>query len=306
MTSATTSHVTTGEPPECCLFKPNRSNSRFGYEFDRVPRYLLRLYAPECCGESNETKVASRAAISKKDPTLGQRDIFSIPPREAADLLNQHLRWDRRKDPRDNLMSWTSSLLFALQLGFYRHVTQNPPPAFSDIKLCIIDTTGYPSGTFLQDVVLIRSFMHAYHPCGDRDLNSLFKIRTDDYYFGEYLSQGTLNIEGRSCHVSLEQLIQYGLFNILPELGVEQHWEHWAHSVKRLRVVLLQSPKRAQTSKTEIRKMITIGQGCFGNGFALPMTCMLLALRKRSREDETILGGLLACFSGEFKGRWFL
>jgi hypothetical protein len=67
--------------------------------------------------------------------------------------------------------------------------------------------------------------------------------------------------------VSLEQLIQHGLFDILPELEDDAHWAGWAERVIDLRNVLLFS-KPAPTSKTEIRKLITISYSCFGNGFA--------------------------------------
>jgi hypothetical protein len=40
-------------------------------------------------------------------------DIFARDDeREVADMLNRHLRW--WKGDKDNLVSWTSSLLFAL------------------------------------------------------------------------------------------------------------------------------------------------------------------------------------------------
>jgi hypothetical protein len=290
----------TGTGPECLLFNPKGSKIWVRDHFNEVPRYLFRLYAPQSWGETNERRVASRAA---RHPRFGKMDLFSMPAEEAAEVLNKHLWWDWDNEPRDNLMSWTSSLLQALQFGFYRHGQRfKSTPVLSDIKLSILDTSEYPPGTFLSDLALIQAFEGEEHHDLSKDdkpkhLERLHQMRLGSYGHGEYLSQGIVDIQQRSRHVSLQQLIDVGLFDILPELEEKQHWKFWAKRIKELRVAYFRDS--TQTTKSEMQKTLAIAQTCFGDNFALPVAAMLLGLRKRQVPDETMLKAFLAWFPGE-------
>jgi len=89
------------------------------FEQNDVPRYLFRLYTPSTAGQTTDSYIMPPASICGQAETT--RDIFRLPPKEAATRLNEHLRWWRSHESKCNLMSWTSSLLFALQHGLRRH-----------------------------------------------------------------------------------------------------------------------------------------------------------------------------------------
>lgn len=72
---------------------------------------------------------------------LYRTDILKFTSEQASERLSLHLWWECGKTC--NLMSWSSSLLFLLQYGLYRHTKDNEPPSLSDIYLIMIDTREY-------------------------------------------------------------------------------------------------------------------------------------------------------------------
>lgn len=283
------------------LFNP-RDTKREYVNLHDVPRYLFRLYDTTSTGTTNADVVVSRAATQTTKPTLGKKDLFSMPPCEAADLLNQHLQWDFRHDTRDNLMSWSTSLLFILQYGLFRSVTDKCGKSkLSKIFLCIVDTRDFPQGTFLQDLQLIKAYQNERHPLSmGHTLGELRSLREEKgYYFGEYLSQGRLDIKGKSRHTSFGIMIQLGLYHLCPGLSQKEFWPLWAKRVVQLREKNFDVPQPWSTSASEVRYAITIAQACFGDALSLPTAAMLLGLRARSHNDEAIVKPLLACFSGK-------
>lgn len=245
---------------------------------------------------------ASRAAVNGSD--MGNTDLFSMPANEAAKVLNRHLWWDWYKDLRDSLISWTSSLPIALQFGFYRHANRREAtPNLSDIKLCVLDTSRYPAGTFLRNTVLIGAFMDEPHPDVSNNsdekkkktLQDMHNLRTGGYRHGEYLSQGVMDIRQQSSHASFEQLIGAGLYTIFPDF--QDSWHLWANRVKDLRSRYFRDP--IQMTDVEMLKTVLVAR-CFSDEFVMPVAAMLVGLRKRQAEDDVIVDSFLNWFSREF------
>lgn len=164
-------------------------------------------------------------------------------------MIHRHLRW--KPGDGHNLVSWTSSLLFALVYIFHLRANLSDGSVFEQINLCIIDTSTFPDGVFLRDLDLIR-FYRSY----DEGLRNFEPLRSKKrkgfsghYYFGEYLSQGALKIEGKCQIVSAQELMDRGLFSIRSEFGDFARWTPqerppWANDVIELR-------QRFYTSKSE-------------------------------------------------------
>ncbi|PSN73985.1 hypothetical protein BS50DRAFT_480103, partial [Corynespora cassiicola Philippines] len=112
-----------------------------------------------------------------------------------------HLWWHREHVRNCNLMSWTSSLIFALQFCLYQINCLNNPPDSSDIKLLIVDTRSIPTGSFIKDIEAINCFSEQtqeYLPNKTHSLSRLSRMRKGgNYYCGEYLTQGCLDIQGK-------------------------------------------------------------------------------------------------------------
>ena len=71
----------------------------------------------------------------------GRVDILAKDDnQQVAGTLNRHLRWWGEPTDPDNLVSWTSSLLFAFQSIFYRHHHSRDRLSLDRIDLCIVDT----------------------------------------------------------------------------------------------------------------------------------------------------------------------
>ena len=97
---------------ECLLFCPTGEKAWLREKFNDIPRYLFRVFTPKSCGTTDASWTKSMdARHGREDSTkdiLARRDN-----RQVARMLNRHLRW--LEGPDDNLVSWTSSLLFLLR-----------------------------------------------------------------------------------------------------------------------------------------------------------------------------------------------
>jgi hypothetical protein len=219
-------------------------------------------------------------------------DLFALAPSDAAKLLKDHLDW--KCNDRCNLMSWTTSVLFALQHGLRRHRTDRLCPAFADIFLLMIDTRDFEEGTFIKDLEVVTAL-----DTHDRYWNDYLILRSTDY-FGEYLSQGALDIQGKCVQVSFQTLIDLGLFALFPPLAVEAEWEKLAR-----RVVELRQPFHRRevciTTPGEVRTAVQLARDGFGGRWTFPVAAMLLALKPRANNDQVIIEGFEAEFSGKVK-----
>ncbi|KAJ2897755.1 uncharacterized protein MKZ38_004378 [Zalerion maritima] len=273
---------------EVLVFSPSpRQRSKF--TFDSIPTYLFRLYAPCTAGTTTTTEVIS--------PAWGQvgnhkKDLFRLPPEEAASRLYDHLRWVVRHEDRCNLMSWSSSLLFVLQYGLYRYRTDHDKPSLSEIHLLMLDTRQFPEGTFLRDLEAIDEFQKH-----SADLAGIKTWRMSDKYFGEYLTQGRLNVDGQCSQTSMQQLIDMGLFTLCPALGITGEWTRWAIPVVNIRNDF--DGPAISIDRKNVRSAITMAQAYLGDRLALPFAVMLLSLQHRQHDDETILGGFRAMFTDD-------
>ena len=280
------------------------------FRMGNTPRYLFRIHAPPSAGTTTTSYVIPPAS-GCDDPEL-RADLFSRPPGQAADLLYNHLTWLPSHEDECNFTSWTSSLLFALQYGFYRHRgdTMKIKSQLSQITIMVVDTRGLPSGTFVKDVEIMRAITSDL-PAGEGDdLRQFLDFRENPrrsgrYYFGEYLSQGDLGLEGRCAQTSMTKLVRFRLFDLYPAFEDPAEWTLWAK-----RVVALREPFKAfkaleflssfpPTDRKQIRRAIVIASACFGDLFAVPVAAMLLALQPRKGGDPDIIKGFMAMFTGK-------
>ncbi|KAL0936350.1 uncharacterized protein CTRU02_208565 [Colletotrichum truncatum] len=275
-------------------FLPFSSKSRhpeISAALDDVPRYLFRVHAPTTAGQTTTDYVASRAAVFGLPSST--TDILTIPDQDAAEMINCHLRgWSRNTD---NLISWSSSLLFVLQYALYRNVKIGDE--LSDIQVHVLDTLGLPSGAFISDMALLDTFA-SKHRKEKMNLSNFRHLRRNTLYnFGEYLCQGTLFYDGRCASASLNDIVHHGLFKLCPEMEEANEKSELAKRVLKMRDQCFGSPSAA--TKQEIRAALAISQGCFGEEWALPLMAALLSLRKRYPDDDVIIEAFKANFSGK-------
>lgn len=265
-------------------------------KLDEIPRYLIRVTFPSSNCETNETRVRSAASVQGHD--CSKVDIFLRHPMDAAECVYKHLN-GRHGLPccQSNLVSWTSSLLFALQMVFHRH--RQFGESLHDIFLLIIDTSEYRRG-FIRDMDLISAFS-----IGRPQIQKLKDLRerrhrtlNGTFYFGEYISQGSLSVGGvgSSAIVSAQSIINDSFWLLCSEFrstgaGLANEVIHYRHS-------FLTPPKKysllcAQAANAAIQ----IGN-LFGRKFRLPVTAMLLALRPWHFDVTSVFG--LPRFSREF------
>ncbi|KAL7926295.1 hypothetical protein ACQKWADRAFT_282341 [Trichoderma austrokoningii] len=280
-------------------FAPLPSDQLLNSSLDNIPTYLFRVSDHKSPGTTNPTKVCSLAFTN-----LPQRaDLYGMKRERAACALRNHLQWgctsiDSSIEHSCNLMSWTSSLLFALQYAFFRHNYWNKGNEdFSDTFILIVDTRQFKRGAFARDLEVMEAYKGI--SIGYKSLDGLYKLRRNgSFYFGEYLSQGRLELDPERVHqVTIGNLIQRGLFDINPELENKAQWSKWADRVNQLRDLIQQGPNDVQRS--DIQAAMNVAEAF--QPFAVPVAAMLLTSgpHKLDCKAPIILEELRRRYTGE-------
>lgn len=189
-------------------------------------------------------------------------------------MLEMHLLW--RNDVHDDFVSWTSSLLFALQRAIYAVKMGDKD---SNISICILDT--WKMGT--------EMFYHAETLLGLYSVPNEGKLQ-HRYYTAEFLSIGTLNLSPGhgSDVVSFSEMVDFGLYDLVPHLrpacGKAQLWI----PVSNIRAMYFTIP--TPISEQDIHIATRLAQFMCPS-LVLPFFTNLLSLQKRNAEDELFKAG---------------
>ncbi|KAF7136918.1 hypothetical protein CNMCM5793_006580 [Aspergillus hiratsukae] len=250
-----------------------------------VPRYLFRAFDDGSSGRSDHYIVASMESISA---TSGRSrvDLFSRTEEEATAMLHGHLTKSCFKgDDADNLMSWSSSLLFVIQYAIWRCHQRGCDP--SEIEICMVDTRKFPRGQFARDMSLLRAYREA--PGLNESMRKFFDFRLGNaiYDNGEYLSQGVLHHAGRSSMASLAQLIRAGLHNLYHEFADPAAMGLWTNRVRDLR---LRWAIERTTTQLEIQTAVEMARACFNRFDASDIALLLLSFKNRKLRALPTIG----------------
>ena len=199
----------------------------------------------------------------------------------AQAKLRKHLSWAIHND--DEFISWTSSLLWALQFA----VRKTKFSAEHELRVCVLDTSRFITGTFLSASHLIQTFgLAAFSDC------------TVEYHTTTYLAHGSLNVQNCSRTVSLACLRENGLFDLLPELEDEYWKPRLFLRVRNLRQKLVVSavfPLSEGTCQGALRVASS-----FGEEWTMPVTMAFLALRGTGTfQNHGVLLQLIRDFAGK-------
>jgi len=244
---------------------------------DQTPRYLYRTHSPRSSGKTTATFVASSGAENNY-PDILQRDT----PHARFALRRHVTTWAR--GPKDNLMSWTSSLLFALQHAIRREKTDDPISSAQQVKISILDTSRIHRACFMPSVEMLDAYNIPNVPGG----------LTRDHYHGEYLSQGRLDIpEGAMVTFTLQDLTDHGLYGFFPEFADEAAKERLCKRVTELRQpfrYLDYGHEPQVCSSEEVELAAAMAEGCCADpSFRLVLFASLLALKPRDQKDSKVL-----------------
>ncbi|KAF5661558.1 hypothetical protein FCIRC_11798 [Fusarium circinatum] len=247
-----------------------------------MPRYLFRAYDDRSTGRNDEDIIAS--VLSKYDKANRQKiDIFSMDYQVASEMLHQHLVKDLFSGRgTDNLVSWSSSLMFVIQYANYRSCIGRSDRQDS-VYICAVDTEKFPRGQFAQSKWLLQSFRNAQFTRGETRYRNLRLNRTE-YDNGEYLSQGVVHLGGRSFTFSLQALTDAGLWDLYPAFNIRDAEPtapvriSWSNYVLSLRESWNFGK---ETTRQEIDCAATIAKECFPDFNAYNITVLLLAFRQR-------------------------
>ncbi|GAW18481.1 hypothetical protein ANO14919_079570 [Xylariales sp. No.14919] len=252
-------------------------------ELEEIPPYLFRVFDYRSSGKNSATVMASEASIrGAQDSRI---DIQSLDEGTVTERLHYHLEQKSLVDAEkfDNLVSWTSSLLFALQYAIYRDYKFGVGTEY--VKICVVDTGKFPRGQFVSDMRLIQRYRQTAEDIGGKAEN-FFRFRWTDerYYNGEYLSQGRVHLSGRSSVRSLKDLIQLGLYNLYSDLGEAEGRTLWPKRVLKIRQRWSEEKK---TTRQEILLALIIARK-FDTCPALDLAIVLLTLKNRKYKSTML------------------
>lgn len=283
---------------ECLPFHPPENKQSPRKVFHDIPHYLFRVCTPKSAGETDHSWTRSLSARNGGE-NCGL-DIFHWTDRnQVALMINCHLRWWKNDNGNDsNLVSWTSSLLFALVYIFYLRASERDGSDLDKIHLCIIDRTKFPDHVFIRDLDLISAYESNDTLSSDRKgLTNLHLMRTKPpNYFGEYLSQGALKIKDKCRIISAQEIIDKGLYDLEPKFEEFSRWPQeskkppWAKEVVRFREGFDQQIEDQPVERFEkkLTAAIDIAQ-LFGSEWTLPMAASLIALLPHWSQNRGII-----------------
>lgn len=289
---------------DCLLFNPAGDLKCIQETFLTIPRYLYRVATPRSESQTTQSWAKSKDATNAR--ASSRKDAFSRSESHMANMLDRHL-W--RKDGKfDNFVSWTSSLLYAIQYIFSRHHEERTP--LDKIDLYIIDTTKLPAGAFIRDMDLLTVYspfnaglqkLQCARNAVPRDTSqpSLPGFLRSSY-FGEYLSQGALRIEDGCSAVSAQEILDAGLFDLRVEFKASRRFNLGLEDrVKHLRKAFSQCEDTPRNIEREIQTAVAIGH-LFGADWGVPVAAGLMAMRPCRQEDtRAICTELLKAFPGK-------
>lgn len=261
------------------LFSPQAHSQWRHVRLNPIPRYLFRVFTPKSDGHTDATVSRSRDASSGKQGW--DEDIFATSaPVETARTIADHLWWRRRSDRADNLVSWTSSILFAVRYMFYRHYDPKDGSPLADINLLILDTSTFMGGTFIRDVDLIAAFK-SFDNNDVQSLQAMARLRSrPEFYFGEYLSQGSLTMRGRCSYVSAATMISSGILELhhsFQQASQGFDREKWVKPVQGMRVSI-RTVSTAEQASAELLERVLDCASAFEQCWQLPVTVQFLAI----------------------------
>jgi hypothetical protein len=270
--------------PTATIFQPGSNGNlvRLNNSFHRIPRFLFRTTAPATPAITTPNIIQSPAVKNGSDAS----DILRRDHDTAASMLVEHLLWSNKRE--NNLISWSSSFVYAMQLALFRESKDHGVPKADEIRIWVIDTFRLPRGAFLPAVELLEAYSI---PSAQESSRTGMQICYADYYH-EFLSQGTMTIPQYQ-----HPILQSTSLRTLRENGLSGLLDDTDRQTLRKRVTLFRrnfiNETRRTSTQGEIGLAWSLSDICFPDSYIRPVFMVtLLSLTPRLPSDIGILDAM--------------
>lgn len=192
-------------PPSKWRFQPQGDlHDILKTKFDQIPPFLFRTYFLGPHSRSSHNFVRSAAIWNGRN----DQDLFGRDREMAKCMLEKHLL--RRASAENNLISWTDSVVVAIDQAICK-LRSDSRVVGANIRICVLDTRRVDRGIFLPATALMDAFLVP---------NEGYFRRQN--YDSEYVSQGELDIRGKSSATTLHDLLERGLYKAFPPFNIHE------------------------------------------------------------------------------------
>lgn len=204
------------------------------------------------------------------------RSLSSMELQSARTMIQKH--FDRKTNVVSELISWTSSFLFALHFAIQEELRGK-----KNIRLCALDTHNIDTTKICSAEDLLVQY------------NVIILSHDDD---AEFLAYGELYVRGCSGTTSLNALKDLGLLAAVPYLSSVEETPPLGSPLEALRPNLFKEV--APISRPEANAALLLASG-FGEEWALILAVAILAFQARDERDLELL-----CMASDLAGKHLL
>lgn len=253
-----------------------------------TPRFLFRVWSPNSDGKNSAKGFESLGRVTNSGRP---RRLTDLRIEVVKQMVTHHVAWTSKWAYYDDiLISFTSSLLFAIQHAI-RKTNTSPPGYLPDTPdtcfLTIIDTTSLKQ-TFHKTTALVDQYKITDMDWADRQIS--FQRPQHEH---EYLAEWSVNLRAApncSCTVNFGLLMKKGIDKVVPQFDVKYQKQLGMH-VSLIRFLNhVRGQRYAVAASISFEELTAIYDltACFSGRWQRLMRVWFMAMSQRKVDDQAV------------------
>lgn len=253
-----------------------------------TPRFLFRVWSPNSDGKNSAKGFESLGSVTKPGRP---RRLTDLGTEIVKQMVTHHVAWTSKWAYHDDiLISFTSSLLFAVQHAI-RKTNTSPPGYLPDtLDTCFITVldTSLLKQTFHKTTSLVDQYAITDVDWADRQI--LFQRPQHEH---EYMAEWSVDLRGVpncSCTVNFELLMKKGIEKVVPQFDVKYQKQLGMH-VSLIRFLNhVRGQRYAVAASVSFEELTAIYDltACFSGKWQRLMRVWFMAMSQRKADDQAV------------------